>query len=206
MTLDPLQLGNRESSTLVSGFGLLRGSVAAMASEPEAKRLKRDYSEYKLNINRAVDKQYETKSFKEIADAPVIAVEGIAERGTEALNSMGVHTVKDLGEWKFYRWAKAIVTLAEKEVEDGRAEGTCMNLDLAVMKEYENKSLSEIAQAPVHALQGISEKTSEGLATIFVKTVEDLANSKFAAWCEAVNTLAEVEQLESENRMLKQLD
>ncbi|CAD7702205.1 unnamed protein product [Ostreobium quekettii] len=176
------------------------------SASPEPKRQKRDYTEYTLNINTAVDKEYEKSSFSDIARAPVVAVEGIAERGAEALNTLGVKTVRDLGEWKYYKWAKAITALAAKEVEGGRAEGTVMNIDQAVMKEYEKKSLKEVAEAPVHALQGVSEKTSDGLATIFVKTVEDLANSKFAAWCEAIATLADVEQLEAENRMLKKLE
>lgn len=60
------------------------------SASPEPKRQKRDFSGYKLNINTAVDKEYETSSFSDIARAPVIAVQGIAERGAEALNTLGV--------------------------------------------------------------------------------------------------------------------
>ena len=56
-----------------------------------------------MNISTAVKKKYETMKLPEIADAPVSALEGIAEVRGKALNNLRVKTVRDLGEWKYYR-------------------------------------------------------------------------------------------------------
>ena len=56
-----------------------------------------------MNITTAVTKKYETMKLPDIASAPVSALEGIAEVREKALNNLKVKTVRDLGEWKYYR-------------------------------------------------------------------------------------------------------
>lgn len=69
-----------------------------------------------MNINKAVDKSYESKSFKEIADSPVDALQGISENDARLLQeAFNVKTVKDLANLKYVKWAQAIATLAEME-------------------------------------------------------------------------------------------
>jgi nucleotidyltransferase/DNA polymerase involved in DNA repair len=68
-----------------------------------------------INVNKAVDKAYETKSLKEICDAPVEALEGVSEAQGKLLAQLGIKTIRDLGEWKFANWAQAIVQLAKLE-------------------------------------------------------------------------------------------
>ncbi len=68
-----------------------------------------------------------------------------------------------------------------------------ININNAVIKEWENKTLKEIAAAPVHALQGISEEMASKLAEVGIKTVADLGNWKYAQWARAITTLAERE-------------
>ncbi len=69
-----------------------------------------------MNINAAVDKSYEGKSLREIAAAPVSALQGVTEKDAELLQqAFGVKTVGDLGKLKFARWAAAIAVLAELE-------------------------------------------------------------------------------------------
>ncbi len=69
-----------------------------------------------------------------------------------------------------------------------------MNINKAVDKAYEGKSLKEIADAPVSALQGVSESDAQLLLEAFkVKTVRDLAKLKYVAWAQAITTLADVE-------------
>ena len=59
-------------------------------------------------------------------------------------------------------------------------------------KAYEEKSFSELAAAPVHALQGVSKKDGELLYEAFyIKTVADLANLKYAKWAREICELAE---------------
>ena len=69
-----------------------------------------------MNINKAVDKAYETKSLKEIAAAPVDALEGVTPSDAELLmKAFGIKTIHDLGANKYFLVAQAIATLATKE-------------------------------------------------------------------------------------------
>ena len=68
-----------------------------------------------MNINHAVDKAFETKTLKELADAPLHALEGISERQGQLLAELGLKTIRDLGEWKHAARARAIVELAKTE-------------------------------------------------------------------------------------------
>ena len=69
-----------------------------------------------MNINKAVDKAFETKTLKEIANAPVDALEGVSAGDAELLaKAFNIKTISDLGTNKFFLWAQAIVALAERE-------------------------------------------------------------------------------------------
>jgi hypothetical protein len=69
-----------------------------------------------MNINKAVDKAWETKSLREIAKAPVSALEGVTENDAKVLKELfNVVTIADLANLKYVRWAQAIVALAELE-------------------------------------------------------------------------------------------
>lgn len=70
-----------------------------------------------------------------------------------------------------------------------------MNLNGALTKAFENKSMKELVDAPVHALQGVSEADAEKLKAAFgVETVSDLGTLKFARWARAIVELAETEE------------
>ena len=64
-----------------------------------------------MNINKFVDKEYETMSFKEIADSPFDAIQGVTKIEADLIKK--AFYVNQL--LKFQKWAKAIVTLAEAE-------------------------------------------------------------------------------------------
>jgi len=67
-----------------------------------------------MQIDSVVDKAYEGKSFKEIMEAPVDALQGISPKMAENLKAaLNVKTVKDLAKNKYVRWAQAITTLGE---------------------------------------------------------------------------------------------
>lgn len=69
-----------------------------------------------MNINFAVDKAFEGKTLKELANSPIHALQGLTPADGELLQkAMGVKTIGDLGSNKFVRWAQAIAILAEKE-------------------------------------------------------------------------------------------
>ncbi|MEU2001136.1 hypothetical protein ACH47B_11995 [Rhodococcus sp. NPDC019627] len=59
-------------------------------------------------------------------------------------------------------------------------------------KAYEALPVEELAQAPVAALEGVSESDAEHLASAFnIKTVADLGTNKYFLWAQAVAKLAE---------------
>ncbi|APR87340.1 hypothetical protein A7982_12689 [Minicystis rosea] len=68
-----------------------------------------------INVNKAVDKAYESKTLKEISNAPVSALEGLTDEHGKLLAQLGIKTIGDLGNWKFANWARAIVELAKLE-------------------------------------------------------------------------------------------
>jgi len=69
-----------------------------------------------MNINKAVDKKYENKSFKEIADSPADALQGLSSGDAELLfKAFNVKTVRDLATLKYVKWAQAIVNLEGTE-------------------------------------------------------------------------------------------
>mgnify|MGYP002635933795 CR=1 FL=1 len=70
-----------------------------------------------------------------------------------------------------------------------------MNIGKALVKAYEGKPLKELVNAPVDALQGVSENDAKLLKDAFnVKTIGDLANLKYVKWAQAIDTLAATEE------------
>jgi len=69
-----------------------------------------------MDINKAVDKAFEKMSFKELANAPVSALQGVSEGDADLLSkAFKVKTVKQLANLKYVKWAQAIVTFADLE-------------------------------------------------------------------------------------------
>jgi hypothetical protein len=65
-------------------------------------------------------------------------------------------------------------------------------LDAKLDKEYEEKPLGELADAPVAALQGVSEDDAKHLKDAFnIKTIRDLGTNKYFLWAQAIAKLAE---------------
>jgi hypothetical protein len=64
--------------------------------------------------NHMLDRAYHGKSAREIADAPPDALNGVSAADAERLRQMfHIKTVRELASCKFFRWASAIVTLAD---------------------------------------------------------------------------------------------
>ena len=66
-----------------------------------------------------------------------------------------------------------------------------VELDKALDKAWEGKSLAEVLDAPVAALSGVSEADAEHLAAAFnIKTVRDLGSNKYFAVAGALVALS----------------
>ncbi len=69
-----------------------------------------------MGFEKIVDKAWEDKSFKEIADAPVSAIQGVSEGDEKLLiEAFNIKTVRDFATHKFVKWAQALTTLADYE-------------------------------------------------------------------------------------------
>jgi len=69
-----------------------------------------------MNINKAVDKAYEGKTLKELADAPVSALQGVSEADAQKLQeAFNIKTIRDFANSKYVKWAMSIVNLADAE-------------------------------------------------------------------------------------------
>lgn len=69
-----------------------------------------------MNVAKAVDKKYETMTFKQLCEAPVAALEGVSESDAKLLEqAFGVRTIRDLGTNKHFRAAFTIASAADLE-------------------------------------------------------------------------------------------
>ena len=69
-----------------------------------------------MNIEKALVKDFEGKSLKEICDSPVDCLQGVSAGDAEKLKAaFNIKTVRDQGTCKFFKWAQAIVDLADTE-------------------------------------------------------------------------------------------
>lgn len=69
-----------------------------------------------------------------------------------------------------------------------------MNINNAVDKAHEDKSLKEILAEPISALQGVSDSDAEQLrSALGIKTVKDLATNKYFLRAHAIYQLAQSE-------------
>lgn len=70
-----------------------------------------------------------------------------------------------------------------------------MNLNKALDKAYEGKSLKEVLDAPVDALSGVSAADAQKLLDAFgIKTVRDLGSNKYFLRAQAIAALESSEE------------
>ena len=65
------------------------------------------------------------------------------------------------------------------------------SVDKFLDKAYETKEFSELVNAPVEALAGVSAADGAALASALgIKTIGDLATNKYVLWAQAIHTLS----------------
>jgi predicted flap endonuclease-1-like 5' DNA nuclease len=171
------------------------------SEEPPTKKAKagsEEWDDHTLNCSEAIMKNAEGLTFTEISTSPVSVLQGIGPVSSKVLEELKIKTVKDLGNFKFFKLARALKTLAATETKGGRPAGSIMNVDKAVIKDFETKSLQEIIDAPIHEIEGMTEKAEELLKELGVSTIEDLATWKYSCWAESIVTLASFEETMTE--------
>lgn len=76
-----------------------------------------------MNIDSIVDKEYANLSFRALAAAPVSALRGLSRHDARLLaQAFNIHSVRDLAGLALVQWAAAIVTLADQELPEPKAQ------------------------------------------------------------------------------------
>jgi predicted flap endonuclease-1-like 5' DNA nuclease len=151
-----------------------------------------DLSQHRLNCGKALKKADEGHSFSSLSKDEVSILQGIGPERLEALHSLGIKTIPELAKYKCYHTARAIVALSM--TEEDRLAPSVMNINKALDKAYETKSLVELVDAPVAALQGISDAKQETFHKLGVETIGDLAKWKYCHWAESIVWLSKFEE------------
>jgi len=68
-----------------------------------------------MNVDKAVDKKQEKMTFTEMAASPIHILQGLTKEAEELFKRLGVHTVGELADFKYARWAEALVEMAKHE-------------------------------------------------------------------------------------------
>eukprot|EP00300_Choanocystis_sp_HF-7_P009005 c16217_g1_i1.p1 GENE.c16217_g1_i1~~c16217_g1_i1.p1 ORF type:complete len:365 (+),score=127.07 c16217_g1_i1:118-1095(+) len=148
-----------------------------------------------ININHALDKEFESKHLRELVNQPVHILQGLAERADKILDEwFGIRTIKQLANWKEAKLAWSITTLAAVEEDNGRAPDALMNIALGISEEDHDKTLKQIVDEPVTVLKGMDEDKAADLKKLHIKTVGDLGTWKYVAWAKAIVCLADKEE------------
>lgn len=151
------------------------------------------WESYTLNVEDAIGKGAESRHFAVLADAPVDVLLGVGPHAVHIVEHLGIKTVRDLATYKYFLVARAIAVLAPLETEGGRLPNSRMNIDKAVVSAHESKTLKELVDASVDALEGISSPAVKLLGAMGCKTIGQLAAWKYALWSEALVKFAEYE-------------
>ena len=179
-----------------------------MSEEPAAKKAKpTGWEDHKCNAANALMKANETDHFSDIAKDSIRALQGIGLMHEAVSKALNIETVEDLATYKYYLMAKALKTMAEVEVKDGRFPGSAMNVDEAVDKEAESMTFNEMIESPIHILQGLTPDAEELFKTMGVKNVGELADWKFARWAEAIVELSkyDVTKTDTERKVEREM-
>ncbi len=67
-----------------------------------------------VNLEKALDKAWETKSLEEILAAPPSALAGLTPAHDELLAQLNIKSIKDLGSNKYFALAGVLVALSGK--------------------------------------------------------------------------------------------
>merc|ERR1719382_611427 len=111
---------------------------------------------YQMNVNGALVEAHQGTPFRDVVNLPVTALKAISKEQAKVLSeNFEVRTVRDLANWKFYQIANSMLTLAEVEEKSGRQDTSLQNINDAVDKQFEKKSITAIMEHKVEVLQGV---------------------------------------------------
>lgn len=152
-----------------------------------------------FNFNNALCREWEEKPLKAIMNAPLSCLKGIGHKKSSFIAQVGPKTVRGLANWKYANWAEALCIMestAEEGARDFAHMAHKMNINKAIIAEWEGQSVTQLLQAPLHAFEGLTENQDTIFKTIGIKNVRDLGNWKYYKWARAVCALANAESVD----------
>jgi len=150
---------------------------------------------YLMNVNGALVKAHQGTPLRNVVNLPVSVLKAISEEQAKVLSeNFKVRTVRDLANWKFYQIANSMLALAEVEEKNGRQDTSLQNINDAVDKEFEKKSIATIMEQKTEVLQGVGKFLQVQMSKkIGINTMKELANFKPAKYAAALVALADYE-------------
>lgn len=136
-----------------------------------------------------LDKAYETKSWIEVANAPVSAISGISEQdAADMKQAFGINSIRDLAVNKY-------VVLAHGINYFSKASGVIFD------KTFNSNEYEELRRKPISVIAGISEASAALLKrALGVDTIQELAENKFIRVAQTITTLGLLEEVQREER------
>ena len=130
-------------------------------------------------IVKFFDKAYEDKSIVELVKTPVSAISGVSESDAADLKeAFGIETVEDLATNKYVRLAQGINCFSQ-------CEGQVLD------KAFESQEFQNLADKPVSAISGISEKDATLLKKAFgIESIKDLSENKYVSIAQTTVAMA----------------
>lgn len=187
----PSAAASPKSPAATSGKKRGASEGASDAAQGSAKKGKAEG--YQLNMNKALDKEHEGLTFKEIIKLPPSALQGLSGKADAFLAAFKINTIEDLANWRFFKIARAIVTLAAVEEKGKRPAASRANINKALDKAFETESFVNIAKQPVSAMQGLAEWADPVLKPLGAGKISQLGSWRFCLWAEAFVELAAFE-------------
>ena len=134
-----------------------------------------------------LDKEYETRSWEDVATAPVSAIRGISRQdGKDLKKAFGIETIRELALNKYVLLAQGVNSFSQ-------ASGVILD------KTFNSKEFEELRTKPVNAIAGISATDAALLKRAFgIETIRDLAENKFVSIAQTILTLAVFEEVASQ--------
>jgi hypothetical protein len=150
---------------------------------------------FKNELKSVIDQEFHSKSFVEIAKAPLGVLGGVSrDQGLSVMDALNVKTIAELATCKHVLWAQAINTLAKQE------RTTAANPVLAdiIDPKWEKSGLRDLAKASPAVLMGLSERGAKLLhEAIGVRTVEELATNRYVLTAQVIANMAKLEKIET---------
>lgn len=158
--------------------------------------VKRKMHRSTLNLSNALSEDYEKVPLKQLVKEKLVCLQGLGRKKASVLEKVGLKTVHGLANWKYARWAESICILAPTEIAGAKDTSKMekqININKALVAEWEGYSFTDLLEAPISAFEGLSAAHGDLLKSVGLLTIKDLGTWKYFMWSKAICILSEVE-------------